>query len=688
MNFGFEYTTVAIDPEKYLVFLLRSFRALGGTVLSGIKVASLSEVVNGTIAEGQFDIVVNCTGIGAASLLLDSESKTLVDPHMDAVRGQTVLIKAPLVTKSTMADPSYVIPRFDGEGTVCVGGTYQPNEWSLEYEADMVASMLWKAVQLDPAVAGVARDANPVPPPLKYSKTSAWSEKDGKSEEDENEDQDPSSALRNSNLIEEEREEPVTEADASTSKLESPLEGPDSVPALGVTQSHCTMALPKYQSAAEKEVEGDSLDHVPEEHKQESFVSEEEKGTIGKDPEGEVHVMVGRNGVEVVEPAASNDLLDTSPMHEEHIAEELPTRQLQNNEEAVVPRHQDMEAIVDAPVRPDPEVDAKQEKVDSVVSFSDLYPSASDVSTTSSLDHSIETHLHLPSSGSSTSTSHNPSPIPTASIQPGGDAFASHHAGAVEEIMDEENRESAETESVAEPFVEEVEESARDMGIQTVESEVAGPGGDRGATEDWVQPEIHEGEEDVIGETKTQLRVATTSTTPVTVVVPRAHTHGDMDDECGDVVGVESEVEAEHGEGGRWGSGSRSDLGSAVEGEVEDSVSVATAEPASIRPKTVKEEIEAKGFSLPPGIEILKVNVGLRPQRAEGTRLESETMVAKDGKKVLVVHNYGHGGWGFQSSWGSANAAVLEIEKYFPQPPSSLWGKLVAAFFGQSRAKL
>jgi len=54
---------------------------------------------------------------------------------------------------------------------------------------------------------------------------------------------------------------------------------------------------------------------------------------------------------------------------------------------------------------------------------------------------------------------------------------------------------------------------------------------------------------------------------------------------------------------------------------------------------------------------------GFRPARKNGIRLEVEHMssTARENQppvKIPVVHNYGHGGYGFQSSWGSASIAV------------------------------
>lgn len=61
------------------------------------------------------------------------------------------------------------------------------------------------------------------------------------------------------------------------------------------------------------------------------------------------------------------------------------------------------------------------------------------------------------------------------------------------------------------------------------------------------------------------------------------------------------------------------------------------------------------------GIEALSIirhGVGLRPVREEGPRVEREII-----EGIRVVHQYGHGGFGYQSSYGSAKAAVMLVEE-------------------------
>ncbi|KAB8078188.1 FAD dependent oxidoreductase [Aspergillus leporis] len=53
------------------------------------------------------------------------------------------------------------------------------------------------------------------------------------------------------------------------------------------------------------------------------------------------------------------------------------------------------------------------------------------------------------------------------------------------------------------------------------------------------------------------------------------------------------------------------------------------------------------------GLDIIRHGVGLRPFRDDGPRIEADKV-----NGVSVVHNYGHGGFGYQASFGCANEAV------------------------------
>lgn len=58
-------------------------------------------------------------------------------------------------------------------------------------------------------------------------------------------------------------------------------------------------------------------------------------------------------------------------------------------------------------------------------------------------------------------------------------------------------------------------------------------------------------------------------------------------------------------------------------------------------------------------LDVVEDAVGLRPTREGGIRLEADRVrIEGEGRDVPVVHHYGHGGYGYQSSWGSAEAAA------------------------------
>jgi D-amino-acid oxidase len=57
-------------------------------------------------------------------------------------------------------------------------------------------------------------------------------------------------------------------------------------------------------------------------------------------------------------------------------------------------------------------------------------------------------------------------------------------------------------------------------------------------------------------------------------------------------------------------------------------------------------------------LDIIRHGVGLRPSREGGARIGKEKI---DG--TWVVHNYGHGGAGYQSSYGCSQAAVKFVEE-------------------------
>ncbi|KAJ2659265.1 hypothetical protein IWW48_003602 [Coemansia sp. RSA 1200] len=56
--------------------------------------------------------------------------------------------------------------------------------------------------------------------------------------------------------------------------------------------------------------------------------------------------------------------------------------------------------------------------------------------------------------------------------------------------------------------------------------------------------------------------------------------------------------------------------------------------------------------------KIISINVGFRPMREGGVRLECETVSTEKHGNLQIVHCYGHGGFGYQSSLAYAKAVI------------------------------
>lgn len=120
---GFALDVPLMDTTIYLDYLAKRFRKARGEIRSGRFLTKLEEV------DPQFDLILNCSGIGARVLVQDPE----VEPH----RGQIAIIPKPELPYSIVCDDPpllYVIPR----KTDCVvGGT---NDLSDECTIDPAAT--------------------------------------------------------------------------------------------------------------------------------------------------------------------------------------------------------------------------------------------------------------------------------------------------------------------------------------------------------------------------------------------------------------------------------------------------------------------------------------------------------------------------------------------------------------------
>lgn len=95
--------------------------------------------------QGNYDVVFNCTGLGAKNLCSD---KKLVP-----IRGQVIKVKAPwLKTAFYGDDDTYIIPGLNGIATL--GGTRQFESYKMKIDKYDSASIREKCEQLVPSLIG------------------------------------------------------------------------------------------------------------------------------------------------------------------------------------------------------------------------------------------------------------------------------------------------------------------------------------------------------------------------------------------------------------------------------------------------------------------------------------------------------------------------------------------------------
>lgn len=115
------FTTMLVEPAVYLAALWRDFLLAGGRIVVR-EFHDVSELV--ALPE---PVLVNCTGLGARDLFGDTD--------LIPAKGQLhVLLPQPEVDYLVLAGPGlHMFPRSDG---ILLGGTFEPNQWSLEPDPD------------------------------------------------------------------------------------------------------------------------------------------------------------------------------------------------------------------------------------------------------------------------------------------------------------------------------------------------------------------------------------------------------------------------------------------------------------------------------------------------------------------------------------------------------------------------
>jgi D-amino-acid oxidase len=121
--FGFpfvrQYSTMLIEPQRYLNALLRDFYIAGGKVIVR-EFRDRRELMR--LPER---VIFNCTGLGALSLFNDQK--------LGPVRGQLAILLPQSEIDYCYLGPGHMFPRHDG---IVLGGTFDHDDWSLQPRAD------------------------------------------------------------------------------------------------------------------------------------------------------------------------------------------------------------------------------------------------------------------------------------------------------------------------------------------------------------------------------------------------------------------------------------------------------------------------------------------------------------------------------------------------------------------------
>ena len=144
----FVFSTFILRCRTYLPWLRERFTQHGGIIVQK-KVDRLSEL-------SSYDVVINCTGLGAGVLV--------GDPNVYPAKGVTICLEAPWVNHMYMttfqkseSEMTYIFPRGgrpDGKSEVLVGGAFLTGDYSETADADLCSGILQRCQAVMPSLAG------------------------------------------------------------------------------------------------------------------------------------------------------------------------------------------------------------------------------------------------------------------------------------------------------------------------------------------------------------------------------------------------------------------------------------------------------------------------------------------------------------------------------------------------------
>ncbi|NXE20717.1 OXDD oxidase, partial [Ardeotis kori] len=137
-RFGQAFTTLKCDCPPYMLWLEKRLKA-SGVQICPRKVADLWEL------HSEYNIVVNCAGIGAHQLVGDKK--------LFPVRGQVLKVQAPWV-KNFIREGDGLTYIYPGIDSVTLGGTREKDNWSLSPDPGTTQDIFDRCCSLEPSLRG------------------------------------------------------------------------------------------------------------------------------------------------------------------------------------------------------------------------------------------------------------------------------------------------------------------------------------------------------------------------------------------------------------------------------------------------------------------------------------------------------------------------------------------------------
>ncbi|GCC28192.1 hypothetical protein chiPu_0006620 [Chiloscyllium punctatum] len=135
-TFGWTYTTLLCECTSYLPWLEKRLKNAGGQLQTG-KITGFWEL------HGKYEIIVNCSGIGARALTGDM--------NVYPVRGQIHKVHAPWLKHFVRVGDgtSYIYP---GISSVTLGGTRQKDDWRMSVDPSDSEAIFKACCALEPSL--------------------------------------------------------------------------------------------------------------------------------------------------------------------------------------------------------------------------------------------------------------------------------------------------------------------------------------------------------------------------------------------------------------------------------------------------------------------------------------------------------------------------------------------------------